>query len=91
MCEQKTSLLERLKICWNVLTLKNYVYLGIGKNPIKWNDDGSYKELNKNSIRCLCYVPYDYKFMLGGKETNLHDYTWNCIESFAKEAQDAKC
>jgi hypothetical protein len=28
--------------------------------------------------------------MLEGKETNLHDYIWNSIESFAKEAQDGK-
>ena len=34
MVEQKSSILERLKVCWNVLTKKNYVYFGVGKEPI---------------------------------------------------------
>ena len=90
MVEQKTSICERLKICWNVLTLRNYVYFGLGKEPIEWNDDNTYKSLKRNKIRCLCYIPYDYKFMMNGKETNLHDYMWSTVEHFAKEAQDGK-
>ena len=41
--KQETSILERLKVCWNVLTKKNYIYFGIGNEPIIWNEDGSYK------------------------------------------------
>lgn len=29
-----TNFIERLAICWKVLTLKNYIYFGIKKNPI---------------------------------------------------------
>jgi hypothetical protein len=90
MVEQKTSLLERLKICWNVLTLKNYVYFGLGKDPIIWNEDGTYKELKKNKFSCFSCISNNYKFIAYDKETNLHDFTWECIEKFAKEAQEGK-
>ena len=42
MVEQKSSILERLKVCWNVLTKKNYVYFSVGKEPVVWNEDGTY-------------------------------------------------
>lgn len=90
MKEQKSSFFERLKICWNVLTLKNYVYFGLGKEPIEWNDDDTYKELKRNKFSCFACISNDYKFMAYGKETNLHDFVWNVIEKFAKEAQDGK-
>ena len=34
--------IERLKVCWNVLTKRNYVYFGIGKNPFAWDENGYY-------------------------------------------------
>jgi hypothetical protein len=90
MVKQTTSFWERLKICWYVLTLKNYVYFGLGKNPIVWNEDDTYKEIKKNKYKCLSYISNDYKFLAYGKETNLHDFTWGVIEKFAKEAQNGK-
>lgn len=90
MIEQKSSLLERLKVCWNVLTKKNYVYFGVGKEPVVWNDDGTYKTVNKNALRCYSCITYDYQFNSKTGIRNLHDFVWDCIEKFAKEAQDGK-
>lgn len=90
MIEQKASLWERLKICWHVLTLKNYVYFGLGKDPIEWNDDGSYKEIKRDKLSCFSCISYDYKFNAYGKETNLHDFAWGVIKDFAEEAQKGK-
>ena len=58
--KQETSILERLKVCWNVLTKKNYIYFGIGNEPIIWNEDGSYKELDKNELKSYSYVDDTY-------------------------------
>ena len=45
--EQRSSIWERLKICWSVLTKYNYIYFGVSKNPVEWNEDGSYKRLKR--------------------------------------------
>ena len=90
MVEQKSSILERLKVCWNVLTKKNYVYFGVGKEPCVWNEDGTYKAVKENALSCFCSITYDYQFNSKTGIQNLHDFVWGCIEKFAKEAQEGK-
>lgn len=87
MIEQKSSILERLKICWYALTKKNYAFFAIGNNPIIWDKDGKYKDINPKALRCFTCITYDYKFNTDEGETNLHDFGWKVIEQFAKEAQ----
>lgn len=87
MRKQTSSLWERLKICWSVLTLESYVYFGLGKDPIIWNEDGTYKKLKDKKFSAFTYIPYDLKFTAYGKETNLHDFIWRCIEKFAGKAK----
>ena len=83
--KQTTSLLERLKICWNVLTKKNYVYFGIGKEPVIWDDNGKFK--HSKDIRCYTYIDDNYKFNTNDGIRSLYDITWSTIEKFAKDAQ----
>ena len=49
------NLIERLKICWNILNKKNYVYFGIGKNPFIWDENGHYSGTKKGK-----FAEYDY-------------------------------
>ena len=90
MVEQKSSILERLKVRWNVLTKKNYVYFGVGKEPCVWNEDGTYKTVKKNALSCFSCITYDYQFNSKTGIQNLHDFVMGCIEKFAKEAQEGK-
>lgn len=90
MVEQKSSLFERLKVCWNVLTKKNYIYFGIDKEPIIWNEDGSYKSTNPKALACFSCVTYDYEFNSNNGIKNLHNFVWHTVEEFAKQAQQGK-
>lgn len=85
--KQETSILERLKVCWNVLTKKNYIYFGIGNEPIIWNEDGSYKELNKNELKSYSYVDDTYIFKTNDGNQTLHYFIWRVVEKLAKKAQ----
>ena len=85
--KQETSILERLKICWNVLTKKNYIYFGIGNEPIIWNEDGSYKELDKNELKSYSYVDDTYIFKTNDSNHTLHEFIWGVVEKLAKKAQ----
>lgn len=77
------NLIERLKICWNVLTKRNYVYFGLGKNPFVWDDNGYYDGIKKGK-----FVEYDnietviYKVDDG--LTSLNKLMWSSIEDYAK-------
>ena len=90
MVEQTSSILERLKACWHILTKDNYVIFCINDNPIVWNKNGTYSRPKPNSMACYCKVTYDVKWKMKGVITNLHDFFWSCIEDFAKEAQKGK-
>lgn len=58
----KSSIIERLIICWNVLTKRNYIYFGVGRNPIIWNEDGTFKETKKSEIKSYVYIDEQYVF-----------------------------
>lgn len=90
MVEQTSSLWERLKACWHILTKDNYVVFCINDNPIVWNGDGTYSRLKRNSMAFYCKVTYGVKWEMKGVITNLHDFVWSCIEHFSKEAQQGK-
>ena len=44
------NFIERLKICWHVLTKRNYVYFGLGNNAFVFDKDGHYVETKLNKI-----------------------------------------
>lgn len=85
MKEQKTSLWERLMVCWNVLTKENYVYFGLSKDPIVFGKDGKYERLKRNSIAACSYVSTDCKFLAYGKETTLHDFVWKSVKKYSEK------
>lgn len=84
--------IERLIICWHVLTKKNYIYFGVSKDPIIWDQSfGRFKQIRSDNIAFYCSVDEDYKFKdYKGDLTNLHNVVWSCVEDIAKEAQKGK-
>ncbi len=44
------NFIERLKICWNVLTKRNYVYFGLENNPFMWDANGYYNGIKKGKL-----------------------------------------
>ena len=77
-------------MAYRALTQDYYVFFGVDKDAIMWNDNGTYNCLDRNKLSQFSYVSYDEKFEAYGKKTNLHDFFWSCIEEFAKEAQNGK-
>ena len=90
MREQKSSLWERLKICWSVLTKKNYIYLGMSNRPFVFDKKGMYVGLNRRKFCSYSCVTYDYEFETREGKTNLHDFMWERMGSLSKLAQEGK-
>ena len=82
MKDNKTSIFERLKICWYVLTKKYYLYFGLSKDLIVWNEDDTYKCLKEDSLKCYKYISEDYEFLAYNEKTNLHNFTLKAIAKF---------
>lgn len=78
----KTSIFERLKICWYVLTKKFYFYVGLDKDSIIWDKEGKYLRLKDSSLKCYVYISKDYQFLAYDKRTNLHDFVLKVIVKF---------
>ena len=90
MREQKSSLWERLKICWSVLTKKNYIYLGMSNRPFVFDKEGMYVGLNRRKFCSYSCVTYDYEFETKEGKTNLHDFMWERMGYMSKLAQEGK-
>ena len=82
MEDNKTSIFERLKICWYVLTKKYYLYFGLDKDTIIWDEDGKYLCLKESSVKALIYISKDYEFLVYNKKTNLHNFVLKVIAKF---------
>ena len=90
MKEQKSSLCERLKICWSVLTNKNYIYLGMSNRPFVFDKEGTYVGVDRRKLSSYSFVSYDYGFETKDGKTNLHDFMWKHIGFMSKLAQEGK-
>lgn len=82
MEDNKTSIFERLKICWYVLTKKYFLYVGLDKDCILWDKEDKYLSLKKSSVKCYVYISKDYQFLAYDKKTNLHDFVLKIIAKF---------
>lgn len=85
MKDNKTSIFERLRICWYVLTKKYYLYFGLDKDSIIWDKEGKYLGLKESSVKALIYISKDYQFLAYNKKTNLHDFILKVIIKFIDE------
>ena len=82
MIHKRTSILERLKVCWYVLTKRYYLYFGLDKDLIVWNEDGTYKCLKDSSLKSYEYISEEYEFMAYGRKTNLRTFALRVIAKF---------
>lgn len=46
------GLIERIKVCWHVLTKRNYVFFVVGKSALLFDEGGKYIGVNSNKVAC---------------------------------------
>lgn len=82
-------LIEKLKVCWNVLTKRNYIYFGLSsskKEPFIYDKKGYFVETKKNaiaaysSIEDMCLYTDDDKFV-----HSLDTLLWEAVSDFAEK------
>lgn len=89
--KQKSSILERLKIVWYALTLKNYIYVGLKEEPALFDNDGNYVGVAKGSIKSYFYVDDSTRYLVNNhtkynKDTvSLYDVVWNTMLEMSKK------
>ena len=85
---QKTSLLERLKVCWYVLTMHNYIYFGISRNPFITDETGLH--CNRKKLKSYYYVDNDCELVCDDGNRSFYDFVWEVVEDFTKVARGIK-
>lgn len=77
------NIIERLKICWSVLTKQNYVYFGTSKHPLIWNKDGSFSNVDKRQVAEYDYIDNSVCFYTSDGKTNIAKFLWESIRDYA--------
>ena len=82
--KQKSSIIERLKIAWYALTLKNYIYVGIKEEPALFDNDGNYVGISNCSIKSYSYVDDTIRYTVNNEKyskvkASLYDVVWNTM------------
>ena len=88
--KQKSSILERLKIAWYALTLKNYIYVGLKEEPALFDNDGNYIGVASGSIKSYSYVDDTIKYKVNKEKyckdkMSLYDVVWNTMIEISKK------
>lgn len=86
MIDMVSNFFERLVICWHVLTKRNYIYFGVAKNPIVWNEDGSYNSVKSGGVKFYTHFDQFIFYKNGNVESSLHDLTWDTVIDIANKA-----
>ena len=88
--KQKSSILERLKIAWYALTLKNYIYIGLKEEPALFDDNGNYVSLDKGSVKSYSYVDDTVRYAVNNEKyskdkVSLYDVVWSTMIEISKK------
>lgn len=76
-------ILERLVICWHVLTKRNYAFFALDNDAIVFDSDGSYSRVDVSKLAAFDY--FDENFNLRSKYgvKNIGWFIWGTIADFA--------
>lgn len=78
------NFIERLKVCWHVLTKRNYVYFGLGNDAFVFDDNGNYVNTKLNKI--ASYSDFNNKrFNTDYGLISLKDFMWSAISDYANQ------
>ena len=91
--KQKSSIIERLKIAWYALTLKNYIYVGFKEEPALFDNNGNYVSLDKGSVKSYSYVDDTVRYVVNNEKydkdkVSLYDVVWSAMIEISKKNLD---
>lgn len=91
--KQKSSIIERLKIAWYALTLKNYIYVGFKEEPALFDNNGNYISLDKGSVKSYSYVDDTVRYAVNNEKyskdkVSLYDVVWSAMIEISKKNLD---
>lgn len=78
---------EKLKVCWNVLTKRNYIYFGLSsskKEPFIYDEKGYFVKTKKNAI--AAYSSIEDMYFYTNDDTFVHSldwFLWEAVSDFA--------
>ena len=88
--KQKSSIIERLKVAWYALILKNYIYIGFKEEPALFDNNGNYVSLDKDSVKLYSYVDDTVRYSVdkekcGKDKASLYDIVWSALIEISKK------
>lgn len=81
-------LIEKLKVCWNVLTKRNYIYFGLSgskKEPFIYDKKGYFVKTKKNAIAAYSSIEDMYFYTNDTSVRSLDTFLWGAVSDFAKK------
>lgn len=78
-----TELFERLKVCWCVLTHRNYAFFSCKDSAIKFNTAGDYEGLDDNGVAAYSSFS-DMWFYTDNDKCTLEEIFWDTIGDIAE-------
>lgn len=82
--EEKTSLWERLKICWHVLTKRYYIFLSASKDTVMFDKDGNYVGVRQGSLAAFSYTGSKKELLAkDGREVGMREVMWGAAAKLA--------
>lgn len=76
-------IIERLIVCWHVLTKRNYVFFALDNNAVVFDEEGKYNHINKKRLAAFDDFDKDFNFNTQYGVKNIAVFVWGSIADFA--------
>lgn len=80
--------IERIHVCWHVLTKKNYVFFAVGKAAVVFDENGNYSETKAKKVAMYENTENDLILNTDKGRKSFKKMIWECVELFAKEQEE---
>lgn len=77
------NIIERLKVCWHVLTKKNYAFFAIGKDALVFDDNGHYSHIKPNSVTAYSDVDKTTSYITDNGLRTFYSFFWDTVKDFS--------
>lgn len=76
-------IVERLVVCWHVLTKRNYVFFALDNDAVVFDDKGRYDHIKSNKLAAFDDFDETLNFSTRTGIANISWFIWSAVEEFA--------
>ena len=77
------KIIERLKVCWHILTKENYAFFAIDTDGLVFDSEGNYSHIISSKITAYSDVNEIDSYITNDGQRTFYSFFWDSVKDFA--------